>query len=190
MKKWLMGLLLGTLVLSVQAREIRRVILPETVTVEDVPLLLNGAGVRTKLLFDVYVVGLYTPQKMQQPEAIIQLNTPRRLAITVLRNVDANSLYVSLLDGLKNNVSSSEFSSFQAQIGQMESLFKRSGALQKGDTVVLDFTGQGLKMNVRAGQHTTDIASDAFARSVLRIWLGQKPADKKLKQVLLGETEA
>jgi hypothetical protein len=191
MRKWLMGLLLGMIVLSVQAKEIKRVTLPETVTVDQVPLVLNGAGIRTKLLFDVYVIGLYTPQKMQQPEAIIHHNKPRRILITLLRTVDANSMYVSLLDGLKHNLSTSEISSFQAQIAQMEALFRRSGALQKGDSIILDFIPtRGLKINIRGGQHTANIVSEAFARSVLKIWLGQKPADKKLKHLLAGGTEA
>lgn len=185
MKKWFMCLLVSVILLPVQAKEIKGVTLPDTVTLEQVPLQLNGAGIRTKLLFNVYVIGLYTPHTMQQAEAIVQLNKPRRIWLTLLRKVDANSICASLLDGLKNNLNASEMANFQPQIEQMEKLFKRSGTLQKGDIVTLDLIPtQGLSIKVRDGQQTADITSETFARSVLRIWLGQNPVDKKLKQEL------
>ena len=41
------------------AREVAGVTLPDTVSVEGKTLKLNGAGLRTKVVFKVYVAGLY-----------------------------------------------------------------------------------------------------------------------------------
>lgn len=187
MKKCLMGLLLSSILCSAQAKEISGMMVPDTLTVEQVPLQLNGVGIRTKLIFDVYVIALYTAQKIQQPETLIQLNKPNRIWISFLRKVDANTMYVSLLDGLKNNLTMAEIARFKPQLEQMEKLFNRVQILQKGDTVVIDIVpNYGLKINIQEGKYKTDIASEAFAYSLLNIWLGTKPVDKKLKSVLLA----
>src|SRR5690242_20322449 len=55
-------------------------------------LVLNGAGTRYKAIFKVYTAGLYLPAKTNTPEAVYATNTPRRMHIVMLRDIDANEL--------------------------------------------------------------------------------------------------
>ena len=54
------------------------------------PLQLNGAGVRYKAVFKVYTAGLYLGQKVSSPEEVLAATGPKRVAITMLRDIDAN----------------------------------------------------------------------------------------------------
>lgn len=185
MRKWLL-FCLACIILQAQAVEIKGVRLPDTQTVAQTTLVLNGAGVRSKFLIEIYLIGLYTPQKMQDPQQIITLDKPRRVIITMLRKVDGESLQNSLMQGLQNNSTQAEMNAFRPQIAELDNLFKGISFLQKGERIIMDMEpGSGLKVNVR-DQYKLDIASDAFASQMLKVWLGEAPVDKQLKAVLLG----
>ena len=55
-------------------------------------LQLNGAGLRTRAFFKVYVAALYVPQKSADAAALLAQKGPRRITLTMLRNIDADSL--------------------------------------------------------------------------------------------------
>ena len=58
---------------SAEAREVAGVKLDETARLAgiDTPLVLNGAGVRSKFFVKVYVAGLYLQQKTSSAEAVL-----------------------------------------------------------------------------------------------------------------------
>ena len=56
------------------ALEIKGVNLPEELTIKNTKCYLNGAGIRKKFFFSIYVIGLYLPEKMNDAEKIINLN--------------------------------------------------------------------------------------------------------------------
>ena len=56
------------------------------------PLVLNGAGIRYKAIFKVYTAGLYVGKKVSTPEEALAAPGPKRVAITMLRDIDANEL--------------------------------------------------------------------------------------------------
>ncbi len=62
-----------------------------TAQVGGAALQLNGTGVRTRAIFKVYAAGLYVPQKANSAAALLSQKGPRRLSLTMLRNVDAES---------------------------------------------------------------------------------------------------
>jgi hypothetical protein len=49
-------------------------------------LVLNGAGLRTRLLFEVYVASLYLPAKVSAAAAVLKAE-PRRIEIRMLCEV-------------------------------------------------------------------------------------------------------
>jgi CRISPR/Cas system-associated protein Cas10 (large subunit of type III CRISPR-Cas system) len=78
-------------------------------------LQLNGAGVRYKAIFKVYTAGLYVGQKVSTPEEALAAPGPKRVAITMLRDIDANELGKLFTKGVEENSPKSECStSFRA----------------------------------------------------------------------------
>ena len=186
MKKQLTAMALALLLAnSAYALEMAGVNLPEKVSVAETPLVLNGAGIRKKMVFDVYVAALYTAAKSNDANAIINAATPRRIQLDMLRNVESAALYNALLEGLQDNLSAAQLKALAPKVAELEKIFTEIKVANKGDVIVLDFLpGKGVKVLVR-GQVAGMIAGDAIASAMLSIWLGKSPVSESLKAALL-----
>ena len=161
--------------------------LEPTAQVGGAALQLNGAGVRTRAIFKVYVAGLYVPAKSSEPAALLAQKGPRRMALTMLRNLDADSFAGALNDGLKNNHSEAQLAGFKPQIDALNAALKAVDEVKKGDVVNIEFTPEtGTRITVNGQPKGAAIPGEDFYSAVLRIWLGDKPADADLKKGLLG----
>jgi len=150
-------------------------------------LQLNGTGVRTRAIFKVYAAGLYVPQKSDNAAALIAQKGPRRLALTMLRNVDADSFAGPLNDGLRNNHSEAQLAGFKSQIEAMNSALKAINEAKKGDVLHFEYLpDSGTRITLNGQQKGSSIPGEDFFAAMLRIWLGDKPADADLKKGLLG----
>ena len=170
-----------------QPAELEGVKLDPTAQVGGAPLSLNGAGVRTRAIFKVYVAGLYVPAKSNSAAALLGQKGPRRVAITMLRNVDADTFAGALIEGLQKNHSDAQLAAFKAQIDALSASLKAAGEAKKGDVIHLDFAPDiGTRVVVNGKPQGNAIAGEDFYTAVLRIWLGDKPADAELKKGMVG----
>src|SRR5512137_177874 len=135
--RWLaaMAMALAAAGATAQAVEIEGVKLEPTAQVGGTTLQLNGAGLRTRAFFKVYVAGLYVPQKAGNAAALLAQKGARRVAITMLRNVDADSFAGALNDGLRNNHTEAQIAAFKAQIDALNANLKAVGEAKKGDAI-------------------------------------------------------
>jgi hypothetical protein len=172
---------------SAQPAEVEGVKLEPTAQVGGAALVLNGAGVRTRAIFKVYVAGLYVPAKVSNAAALLAQKGPRRVAITMLRNVDADTFSGALTEGLQKNLSEAQFTGFKAQIDALTANFKAAGEAKKGDVIHLEFApDSGTRVVVNGKPSGAAIPGEDFYTALLRIWLGDKPVDGDLKKGLLG----
>lgn len=170
-----------------QALEVEGVKLEATNQVAATALQLNGAGLRTKVFFKVYVAGLYVPQKTANAAQLLAQKGARRVTITMLRDVDAESFAKALNDGLRDNHSEAQFVAMKAQIDALNANLKAVGEAKKGDVIHFEFLPDtGTQVTVNGKVRGSAIAGEDFFTSVLRIWLGEKPVDAGLKKGLLG----
>ncbi len=150
-------------------------------------LQLNGAGVRTRALFKVYVAGLYVPQKSTDASVLLAQKGPRGVAIHMLRSVDADTFAPSLADGLKANHSEQQLAAVKAQADALTATLKAIGEAKKGDAIFFEFTPDAGTRVVVNGQPRGDpIPGEDFFAAVLQFWLGNRPADADLKKGMLG----
>jgi hypothetical protein len=158
-----------------------------TMQVGGTALQLNGTGVRTRAIFKVYAAGLYVPAKSNSPAALFAQKGPRRMSMTLLRNVDADSFAGSLNEGLRNNHTEAQVAAFKPQIDALNAALKAVDEVKKGDVVNIEFVPDGgTRITVNGQQKGASIAGEEFFAAMLRIWLGDKPADADLKKGLLG----
>lgn len=183
----LAAILLATVLAAptLQAAEIAGVRIEDQAKSGNADLVLNGAGVRTKLFFKVYVAALYLPKKATSPGAIIDSKEPRRIVLHMLRELNADSLFGALLDGLRNNHSETELSSLKPDIDQFERIMRGIGTAKNGDVIGIDLAADGVSVAFN-GQARGNVGGEAFPRALLKVWLGDKPADADLKRALLG----
>lgn len=170
-----------------QLTELEGVKLEPSAQVAAAPLVLNGAGLRTRAFFKVYVAALYVPKKATDATTLLSQTGPRRVAITMLRDVDAATFAGALNDGLKDNHTEAQLAALKPQIDTLNAAFKLVGEAKKGDLIQLDFAPDaGTRVVVNGQARGNAMAGDAFFNALLRIWLGDKPADGGLKKGMLG----
>lgn len=169
------------------AAEVAGVKYPETAKVAGKELVLNGLGVRNKFIIKVYTVGLYLPEKLSTAEAVFKEEGPRRVKLVMLREVSSDDFGNAFMSGINNNSNTAEKAKIVTQISKFGEMFAMLEGLKKGDVLDLDWVpGQGTTCYLngkRIGEVTPGID---FNNAVVKIWLGQKPADSNLKPKLLG----
>lgn len=170
--------------LSAAALDIEGVKLADKASVGGRDLLLNGAGLRKRVVFKVYVGSLYVPQPSKDTGGVLA-QSPRRIRLDLLRSLSADQLADALLDGLKDNNSAVDLEAVRAETAQMVAAMKGFGDVKEGNVVTLDFvdgsTLIGLDDKLRA-----TIAGEAFNKALMRVWLGDKPVQADLKKAMLG----
>lgn len=181
------AILLATMLAAVplQAAEVGGIRIEDQIRSGNTDLILNGAGIRTKLFFKVYVGALYLPKKSGDASAIIDAKESRRVVLHMLRDLNADSLFGALLEGLKNNHSETELSKLKPDIDELERIMRGIGTAKSGDVIGIDLTADGVNIMFN-GQTRGSVVSEAFPRALLKIWLGDKPADSDLKRAMLG----
>ncbi len=190
-----MGMVIPALLLALaagplQAMEIEGVKLDESVSVDNgkTRLLLNGAGVRYKLAFvKVYVGALYLATHKNDSEEIIKNPGAKRVAMYVLADeITAREFIASLNNALAANHIPAELALIESRIRELNRLMSTIGVLNKGGAVYLDYVpGSGTRVTVN-GQEKGTIKGEDFFQSLLRIWIGKKPVDGRLRDAMLG----
>jgi len=180
-------LLLGFGLANARALEIAGQTVPDSAEVAGKQLVLNGAGKRVKIVFDVYVAALYTAAKTADADAVINAFAPRRIELRMLRSVGASTMYESFAEGMEANIGKDGLKKFAAQIASLSKIFDEAKSAAKGDVIQIDFVpAQGTLLTIR-GKSYPAIEGDDFASAMLSIWLGKSPAQDSLKKKLLGE---
>jgi hypothetical protein len=169
--------------------EISGVKLEDRAVVGGSTLKLNGAGVRYKAVFKVYTAGLYLSDKASTPEAVMAATGPKRMTITMLRDIDSGELGKLFSRGMEDNMDRKAFSRLIPGVLRMSQVFSDHKRLQTGETFVLDWIpGTGTVLTVKGKVEGDPFVEPEFFNALMRIWLGQKPADWQLKDALLGKT--
>ena len=179
----ILGLVFGAGMVA-QAAEVGGVNLADTVQVGGQTLVLNGAGIRTKVVFKVYVASLYLPQKASDLQAVLAKG-PRRIQLNLLRNASADQLVDALVEGLNEANTPAQIGAAKVQVDQLVSIMKAFKEVKEKDVILFDFVDGATKI-VWNGEAKGSIAGDAFNQVLTRIWLGDKPAQADLKKAMLG----
>lgn len=185
----LLALLLGTAIsISAYGAEVEGVKLADKLRLSDggPELVLNGAGLRTRAFFRVYVGALYLSQKTGSAQAVFAGHGPKRVAMYMLRDLGADQLFSALNDGLKANHAPEDLAKLGPQVKQLQGIFNALKAAKSGDAILLDYLPDaGTRITVN-GEVKGTIPGEEFNRALLRVWLGEEPADASLKKAMLG----
>ena len=184
--KYIALLLSLTLSIPAQAKEVAGIDVAENISFSEqsTKLKLNGAGIRTKFIFDIYIGSLYLRKKSNNPKEIYTMHGEKRISMHFLYDeIEKPKLIDGWNSGFENNLSSNDLSSFKQQIDQFNSLFV---TVQKGDVINLDFTPTTGTHVVLNDKIMGLVEGDAFFSALLKIWLGKEPVDSDLKEAMLG----
>lgn len=171
---------------SASAMEVAGVKLADTAQVGSANLQLNGAGIRTKFFFKIYVGALYLPQKQTSGEAVIADEREHRVALHILHELSSQKLFHAFSEAIEESHTPAELAALNAPIRQLEQIFDAVKEVKPGDVITLDYLpASGTQIGVNGVARGT-IAGAAFNRALLKIWLGSKPVQDDLKKGMLG----
>jgi hypothetical protein len=182
--------LLPWFALAAEAAEVEGVNVEERVRLAAAgpELVLNGAGVRHRMAFiKVYVGALYLAAKSSDAEAIIKDPGAKRVFMHVLADeVAARDFIASLNNALAANHIPAELALIESRLRELKRMMDGIGTLKKGGVVVLDYLpGKGTRITVN-GEEKITIKGEDFFQALLRIWIGAKPVDGRLRDAMLG----
>jgi hypothetical protein len=186
MKKILLMFCCVLLSWNASALEVAGVMVADSVHLGNRDLVLNGAGIRTRFFFKVYVAVLYLPVKQTAANVIIADENPQRIALHMLRDLSEEKLLHAFLDAIEANHTKAEMTMLEPQLKQMTGIFHQVKEVKPGDVITMDYLpASGMQISVNGVAHGT-IAGDMFHRAMLKVWLGEDPVQDNLKLQLLG----
>jgi len=172
---------------TAQTVEVSGVKFNQNVALAGSALQLNGAGTRYKTIIKVYAAALYLPAKTTSPEAVLASPGPKRMQVAMLRDIDANELGKLFTRGMEDNSSREEFGKTITGTLRLADMFAARKRLVAGDQFTIDYVpGRGTIIAINGQPQGEPIKEPEFFTALMRIWLGQSPADALLKNALLG----
>ncbi len=183
----LAGLLLSLGVLAAPM-EVSGIRLDDPIDLAGARLQLNGAGIRYKAVFKVYVAGLYLGKKASTPEEVYAATGPKRMSITLVREIDSNELGKSFTKAFEENTPKNEMAKLIPGLIKMGQIFAAQKKLLAGEAFTIDWIpGTGTIISVKGVPQGDAFKEPEFFTALMRIWFGPNPADYRLKDQLLGK---
>ena len=184
MSRIALALSLTLAAVAAEARTVAGVNLPDTVSVNNQTLVLNGAGIRKKFLIKVYVGGLYLVAKQGDAAAIIASDSPRRMLMHFLYGVSKSQISEAWEEGLSDNTpnaSAEVKANFNKLVSWME-------PIDKGKQLVFTYVpGTGTIVEVNGVAKGT-LPGKATADAIVATWIGPKPGPgDDFKKDVLGK---
>lgn len=183
-----LALAAALIALPAAAAEIGGVKFDDRVKVDGSELTLNGGGVRTRVFFKVYAIGLYLPEKKGSADAVLALKGVKRIRIVTLRDLTAQQFADALVEQIDKNHSEAELAALKPAVDEFKATLLALKAAPAGTVITIDFAPDaGTRLAVNDQAKGKPIAGEEFYRALLRVWLGEKPAQDDLKGMLLGK---
>ncbi|MBC7700809.1 chalcone isomerase family protein [Aquabacterium sp.] len=172
---------------ALAATEVRGVKFTDSIQLANQPLQLNGAGVRVKVIIDLYAAGLYVLKADTNAANVMNQTGAKVMKIVLLRDLTGEDFADATAKGFKANNSEADRTKFQTKLDEIKALMLDFGPVKKGTVIQIDFVpGEGTHVLLDGKRRGPEVTGDEFQQAVLRIWLGPKPVDAELKQSLLG----
>jgi hypothetical protein len=170
------------LVHTATAGEVAGVKMGDTATVEGKTLRLNGMGLRRKIVFKVYVAGLYLENPAKDASAIISSEQVKSVQLHLLRPLSGGELADAISEAFWKNVKGSR-TALEPKVQKLGTMFP---SVVTGDIIVLTYApGKGTIVTAK-GQQKGIIEGKDFADALFAVWLGTDPIQADLKKALLG----
>ena len=179
---WVLSAALST---PAMALTVEGVDVPDTYTAQQSELTLNGAGTRSKWFMDLYVGGLYTPQKASDATAVINADEPQAITLHIISGlITSEKMTSATLEGFES-ATGGNLAPIQSDVNAFLDVF--SEEIKEGDVFDLVYLpGEGVRV-LKNGDARATVGDLEFKKALFGIWLSDEPAQEDLKQKMLGQ---
>ena len=159
----------------------------ERIRLANTDLVLNGVGLRGVLMLKGYTAGLYLVSKARTPEQVLAQKGAKRVQMKMLIDVETKEFVKAFDVGMQRNNTEAEQLAMRDRMAQFNRDVALIGAVKKGDVIDLDFIpARGLLLSLNGQPRGEPIAGEDLYAGLLKIFIGERPVDKKLKAGMLG----
>ena len=159
--------------------------LPNQVTFNQQKLILNGTGIREKFFFDIYAGGLYLQSKNSDGDAIAKANETMAIKLDILSGLmSRDKMEGALRDGFEK-ATNKNVKPLQQRIDKFVNLMQ--GEIEVGQVYDIVYVKDKGCILYKDGIEKGSVEGLDFKTALFKIWLGSKPADKDLKEGMLGK---
>jgi hypothetical protein len=171
---------------QIYAIEIDGINFPDTANIHSTTCLLNGAGIRKKLIIDIYAGALYLSKPITSADDVIKSDQVKRVQLNfVYKEVRANQLTDAWNEGFKKNNTPQTLTALKDKIDKFNGFFTEP--IKKFESMSFSYIpGTGTEVEIK-GNVKGVIEGKDFMEALFSIWFGPNPPDKKLKEGMLGK---
>jgi len=181
MKKFFTILFALFFVTQLYAANISGTHVPDTISINNVSLKLNGYGIRKKWFVKVYIASLYTTNKIRSYQDALKDNTEKVIRLDFLHDVDKNKVTEALREAfIKITPDIPDSEAGKKFFAQFNTNFK------VGDVLEIALLPDGTVITKHNGKALGMVKSARLAFGLLAIYIGDKPIDEELKNGMLG----
>jgi hypothetical protein len=176
-------LLLSSVCTPSIAKEVAGVQIAANYQLDSSSLVLNGSGVRSKFFMDLYVASLYLSKTETDTEAV--LNSPLLvLQLDILSSMITSEKMNDAINEGFDNATNGQTQAIAPSITEFLATF--DAPIQVGDRFVFVMQkGKGVS-SIKNGILLGEIQDEVFRQALIKIWLGDDPAQGSLKEAMLG----
>src|SRR4051794_16057816 len=98
-----LSLFLAVSTYHANAASLAGVTIPDTAQAGGKTLVLNGLGIRSKMMVKVYVGGLYLPQKSSDANSILKSDGPKQIVMKFTHAVSKSQMVDGFAEGIGDN---------------------------------------------------------------------------------------
>ncbi len=180
---FILPFILGSMAAGVSAREINNVAFPETVTVNERPLSLNGGGLRTATILNVkvYVAAFYSPKPLTTDNEVYGSPGPLRIDLHYVRAVGQ----AKVTEAWNWQFNASVVGDYPNYPIDRDAFVKLFGPIAKDEVITIETAGDDTLV-YEDGKLKGAVSGKDFQRAFWSMWFGKKPVTPELKKQLLG----
>ena len=160
---------------------------PAGAVVGGTPLQLNGVGLRAAFIYKVYLAGLYLPTQAATGPAVFAQAGAKRVQVRMLMDGPSDEFAKAFTGGIAKRTPADQVAAMQDRIAQFDRTLRSVGDVRRGDVVNLDYApAVGLTMTVNGKPVGAPVPGADLYAALLRIFVGDRPVDAKMKAGMLG----
>jgi hypothetical protein len=157
------------------ARAVSGVKMPDAISLHGQQLVLDQMDIKRRLIFDVYVWGLYLEGRAATTEEALAFQGPKQLRMRFKRDVNQEQLASAFRDFLSRSPALRSPEMRQ----KTELLVGSLRAVRKGDSLIISYLpGEGLRVSGE-GSEGALLPDKAFADALFGAWLTSNPIPRR-----------
>lgn len=179
-KKLLIGLIIMAAFQSLSvATDIDGLKIPDFAVVDGKNLVLNGTGFRKKFFVKVYLGALYLEKKSSSTEEILSMNTKSIKMHFIYKKVEKEKLKEAFGEGFEKNGADMKSDDVNAFLTAL------NFDVVSGEELDIHLYGENVQLLYKTNE-VFKTSSKKLSDALIKIFIGDKPADSGLKNGMLG----